>query len=102
MFISSTLRGVCILVSIVCLIDSAYSNELIKTLDLKQVLKISLANQPKIKAKLFQFEAKKAEATQVNLLINPDLELEFQDFGGSKNSSVTKSVETTASIFSSH
>jgi len=100
MFILNTLRGVCTLVSILSLVVPVSSNDPPKplSLGLGQALEVSLANHPKIKAMLLQLESKRAEARQVAMRMNPELELEFENFRGNKYLFGTEGLETTASI----
>lgn len=67
-------------------------------LTLRQAMALAVARNPKLKA--FGWEVRRAEsrALQAGLWPNPELEIEFENFGGSKQFEGTQSLETTVSL----
>ena len=67
-------------------------------ISLRQALALALEHHPELHAYAWEVGAAEARVLQAGLRPNPELEAEFENFGGSKDFSGTQSLETTLSL----
>ena len=67
-------------------------------LTLRRVLSLALAKSPELASFAWGVRETEAEQLQASLLPNPELEAEFENFGGSGEFEGTRSLETTVAL----
>jgi cobalt-zinc-cadmium efflux system outer membrane protein len=65
---------------------------------LRRALALALAHHPGLHGFAWEVRAAEARVLQAGLRPNPELEMEFENFAGSRNFSGTQSLETTLSL----
>ncbi|RKU07729.1 TolC family protein [Candidatus Poribacteria bacterium] len=68
------------------------------TINLRQALALALTHNPNLKAFAWAVRAGEAKTLQVGLRLNPELETEIEEFGGSGDLSGFSAIETTVQL----
>ena len=78
--------------------ESGNAEEPQETITLKQALALALLKSPELQSFSLEIRARDAKIIQSSLAVNPELQLEVENFGGSKETRDFKAAETTLSL----